>query len=246
MELARVNKITTSFIGGGVMQASFYKTHSKLGSVKSDDEKVAELGYQPLVAGEGEEITSSQRLAHFKEFIQSNAVQFGYTYDPVDRRTDGNKFPSKYDKVTFAETAIRVVTDKLAEIVEKLGKPVASLIKAKALAEGTVAGAEVVTTVDDIEVNITEEYKNGSIKYADANVEAIITLGGEGIKINVPMALVSGQLKKPKLINDDKAFTMTSIKNLLIENGIMPVVEKKATEEENSTVDETSTESAEA
>lgn len=234
MELVRANKITTSFVGGGVMQASFYKTHTKLGVITSEDEKVKELGYTPLVAGEGEEITTSQRLAHFKEFVQGNAVQFGYTYDPVDRRTEDNKFPSKYDANSFVTTAISVVSDKLADIVEKLQKPINSLIKAKALVEGTVAKAEVTTVVDDAIVDVTENYKDGSIKYATADIKATVMLGDlGGIEINVPMSLVSGQLKKPRLINEDKAFTMTSIKNLLIDNGIMPVVEKKSETAEN-------------
>ena len=210
------------------MQASFYKTHTKLGVITSEDEKVKELGYTPLVAGEGEEITTSQRLAHFKEFVQSNAVQFGYTYDPVDRRTEDNKFPSKYDADSFVKTAISVVTDKLTEIIEKLQKPINTLIKAGLLAEDTTAKAEITTTVDDAIVDITENYKSGSIKYATTDIKAVVTLGNlGGIEINIPMSLVSGQLKKPRLINGDKAFTMTSIKNLLVENGIMPVAEKK-------------------
>lgn len=238
MELLRANKITAVFAGEGVIVASFYRTHNKLGQVRSDDAKIAELGYVAPVAGEGEEITPTQKLTHFKEFIQANAVQFGYTFDPVDRRSEGNKFPSKYDAETFAETGIAVVTARIAEIGASLQKSVDSLIKAKALGEGSVIEAEVMSTVEDLVVNATETYKDGSLKYADAQVAVSFVLNGLQYDTVVPINLVSGQLKKSREIGEDKQpLTATSVKKILTTASLLPVVEKKEKEKEGVATD---------
>jgi hypothetical protein len=232
MELLRANKITAVFSGEGVITASFYRTHTKLGVIKSDDAKIAELGYVAPVAGEGEEITPTQKLIHFKEFIQLNAVQFGYTFDPVDRRSEGNKFPSKYDAKIFAETGIAVVTGRVAEITVSLQKSVDSLVKSKALAGGSVITSEVISTADDLVVNPTEAYKDGSLKYADAEVAVRFTLNGLQFDTVVPINLVSGQLKKSREIGADKQpLTVTSVKKILVEANLLPVVEKVKEEE---------------
>lgn len=211
---------------------------NKLGQVRSDDAKIAELGYVAPVAGEGEEITPTQKLTHFKEFIQANAVQFGYTFDPVDRRSEGNKFPSKYDAETFAETGIAVVTARIAEIGASLQKSVDSLIKAKALGEGSVIEAEVMSTVEDLVVNATETYKDGSLKYADAQVAVSFVLNGLQYDTVVPINLVSGQLKKSREIGEDKQpLTATSVKKILTTANLLPVVEKKEKEKEGVATD---------
>lgn len=196
------------------------------------------MGYVAPVAGEGEEITPTQKLTHFKEFIQANAVQFGYTFDPVDRRSEGNKFPSKYDAETFAETGIAVVTARIAEIGASLQKSVDSLIKAKALGEGSVIEAEVMSTVEDLVVNATETYKDGSLKYADAQVAVSFVLNGLQYDTVVPINLVSGQLKKSREIGEDKQpLTATSVKKILTTANLLPVVEKKEKEKEGVATD---------
>lgn len=236
--LVRVNRVTAQFVGEGMAQVSLYRTHDKLATLRTDDPKFVELGFvmpesvdaDPEKGIEAVQVTPKQKLDALKDFIMLNASRLGYLYDPQDRRTAENKFPSSYDEAKFSEFAVTVVAEKIKKIREQIKKNLVALAKTGQLSEG----AELTAELKCDKVEIAENYKNGNIKYGTAVVS--INLGISGIDATLPVvsevSLVSGQLKKPREIykagenNETLAFTVTGIKGLLVEAGILPTKEE--------------------
>lgn len=213
-DLLRANKITTSFVGEGVMQGTFYKTHDKLVQVTSADEAVVNAGFA-LVVAEGEELSSSDKLAQFKDWLQANATLFGVFYDTVDRRSADNKFPSTYNEENLVPTAQVVLIGQAEVIVEKAQRTLDAMIKNKQLAEGTSMSVN----IGDGEMNIQETYANGNLKYADVKFPVEFSVEGHGsVEVTVPVKLVSGQVSKPRELQHNEetlSFTITTIKTIL-------------------------------
>lgn len=213
-ELLRANKITASFIGEGVMQGTFYKTHDKLVQVTSADDAVVNAGFK-LVEVEGEELTSSDKLAQFKDWLQANASLFGVFYDAVDRRSADNKFPSTYNEENLPATAQIVLINQVTVIAEKAQRTLDAMIKNGQLAEGTT----MTINIEEGEMNVQETYGNGNLKYADVKFPVEFAVEGHGsVIVIVPVKLVSGQVSKPReLVHEDAtlSLTVTTIKTIL-------------------------------
>jgi len=239
-ELIRSNKVTARHGGDGVIIGTFYKTHDKLGEVKSDDPKVVELGYtvpQSVNASEGVEpieVTPKQKLDSFKDFLQVNATVFGFAYDPVDRRNDGNKYPSKYTEVILLDTASSIIVGKLGELVNDVQKSVD-----KAVADGLLAeGSKLSCDIGVGQVSVQEKYKNENLKYADVSFPVSFKIGDKSVSLNVKVNLVSGQIKKPREL-DKYTMTITGLKTALIDGSVLPEAPKKAKEAKDPEVSET-------
>lgn len=230
-ELLRANKVTTKF-ENGVAVATLYKTHEKLGFVRSDDALVAQLGFvmpesvdaDPDNGVDAVQVSPSEKLGAFKEFVQTNATHFGYVYDPVDRRADSNKFPSTYQNDNFAEWARVAIEEKIAEVVESTQKHVDSLVKNSQLPAGSTLTYE----IGEETISVTESYANGNLKYADAIFPITFIVGSVGTNVDVKVSIISGQLRKPREFNDEYQLTMTGLKTMLTSALVIPekVVEK--------------------
>ena len=105
---------------------------------------------------------------------------------------------------------------------------IAKMIKNGLLAEGSM----VQYGVGEANINISESYSNGKLKYATAEYPVAIAVNGAQANLSATVELVSGQLKKPRTMGD-VVMTMTGVKNFLVEQGVLPKVEPKtkATEE---------------
>jgi hypothetical protein len=219
--------------GEGIAVGNFYKTHDKIATVKSNDAGVITEGFkmpESIPASEGveaKEVTPQEKLEAFKVFLQSNASVFGITYDPVDRRPDEFKFPSKYDEAAFTTFSKTILENTLKDVAASVQSNVIDkMIKDKHIAEGSVLAFG----IGDGIVSATEKYNSGSLKYATATYPVTLDVAGKNTVVNVEVSLVSGQLKKPRDFGS-VAFTMTGIKNTLVEAGILPKIEKPTAEE---------------
>lgn len=229
-DLTRSNKVTAYWEGDGVAVGVFYKTHTKLAEKRSNDADVIEAGFVMPEGTNEAPVTAQEKLAAFKNFLMVNAATFGIQYDPVDRRADEYKFPSKYDEENFKEYSKKMAEKSIGETLDKVQKNVVgSMIKGGHLAEGT----EVNFGIGDAEVEIKEAYANGNIKYADAKYPVVLQVGDASIETSCTVSAVSGQLKKPRELADGVVLTQTGIKTYMVENGLLPKIEKSSKAEES-------------
>ena len=199
----RANKVTAYWEGDGIAVGVFYKTHTKLATVRSNDQSV---------------------LSAFKNFICANAAVFGIQYDPVDRRDDTYKFPSHYDEVNVLEFSKKMLTVAIEKV---LGSIQTNVVDRMVKAGNLPGGSMVQYGVGDGNVAITEKYGNGYIKYATITYPVAIAVDDKQTETSVTVDLVSGQIKKPRTIGDT-VMTMSGVKDLLVAADVLPKVEKKS------------------
>jgi len=224
----RANKVTTYFAGEGIMVATFYRTHNKLGQIRSDDERVLAGGFVMPVSTEAapgieaKEVTPNEKLEAFKAWITANSTLFGFYYDPIDRRSEGSKFPAKYDEAIFTDTAIKVVTETLTNVVTSVqNNTIGSMIN-----QGHVpAGTQIQCSSSAPKVTIQELYKNGNIKYATAEFDIVFTIADKSTTIPVVVKIISGQLQKPRNLGT-YVFTAAGLKSALVDATLLPKIEK--------------------
>ena len=235
-DLMRANKVTVYWGEGGVAIGTFYKTHEKIAVIKSTDEEVINAGFVMPEGTDEAPVTAQQKLEAYKTFLMTNAATFGIMYDPVDRRADEFKYPNKYDEGSFKQYSRDILAKTIQATLEKVqNNVIASLVKQGALTDGTTVDFGI---SDDAEVEIAEVYSNGSLKYATAKYDVVIGIGATSAQTSGVVSLVSGQLKKPRELAD-AVLTMTGIKTFLIDNDVLPKIEKKSNTEDTDEVDET-------
>lgn len=222
-DLVRSNKVTAYWEGDGVAVGVFYKTHTKLAEKRSNDPDVVAAGFKMPEGTDEAPVTAQEKLAAFKNFLQINASVFGIQYDPVDRRAEEFKFPNKYDDETFKEYSKKMAEKSIGETLGKVQKNVVSnMIKSGHLAEDT----EINFGIGEASVEIKELYSNGNIKYADATYPVALQVGDAVVETSCVVSAVSGQLKKPRELANGVVLTQTGIKGFMIENGLLPKIEK--------------------
>ena len=227
-DLVRSNKITAYWEGDGIAVGVFYKTHTKLAEKRSNDPDIIAAGFTMPEGTDEAPVTAQDKLAAFKNFLQVNAAVFGIQYDPVDRRADEFKFPNKYDEDTFKEYSKKMAEKSIGECLEKIQKNViCNMIKSGHVADCT----EVNFGIGEPEVEIKESYNNGNIKYADATYPVVLQVGDAVVDVKCTVSAVSGQLKKPRELENGIVLTQTGVKTFMIENGLLPKIEKPAKEE---------------
>lgn len=235
MELVRANKATAYWSGNGVAVANFYKTHDKVAAVKSDDQSVVDAGFKMPESTENMQVTAQDKLAAFKNFVLANASVFGVQYDPVDRRTDEFKFPNKYTEELFREYSRKIAISAIGTMVGKVQSNVIDrMIKGGHKQAGTVLDYGISEAPASVE--ISESYKNGNLKYANAVYDIVFQVGTDEkdaaqVQSTIKVELVSGQIKKPREFGDGLALTTVGIKGFLIDNGLLPKIEEKKPEE---------------
>lgn len=226
-ELVRANKCTAYWVGNGVAMGTFYRTHDKVGTIRSDASEVTENGFVFPESTDEVQVTAQEKLAAFKNFIMANATTFGIQYDPVDRRPGEYKFPSTYsDEDTFKTYSMQMAQNALEGVIGK----VQNAINKMAEAGHMEAGSQLEYGVDDDpDITIDERYNNGNIKYAHAMYDIMFKLGDKMMQTCIKVELVSGQIKKPRNIDAGSStpLTVTGIKKLLTDNGVLPEIKKE-------------------
>lgn len=224
--MIRANKVTAYWEGDGIAAGVFYKTHTKLATVRSNDDSVLSAGFVMPEGTEEAPVNAAQKLEAFKNFITANAAAFGIQYDPVDRRDDTYKFPSHYDEVNVMEYSKKMLTVAIEKTLGSIQSNVVDrMVKGGNLPEGSM----VQYGVGDGKLTVTEKYGNGYIKYATIVYPVAIAVGENQTETTVTVDLVSGQIKKPRNIGDT-VMTMSGVKEMLVAAGVLPVIEKKSKE----------------
>lgn len=232
MDLTRSNKITAYWTGEGVAIGVFYKTHTKLLEKKSNDADVIAAGFVMPEGTEQEPANAQDKLAAFKNFLQVNASMFGIMYDPIDRRDDKFKFPNSYNNDTFADYSQQMATRSIEETLDKVQKNVIdNMVKGGHIPAGT----EIAFGIERKDIEIKELYSNGNIKYADAKYGVKLQVGEKVAETTCTVSAVSGQLKRPRELADGVVITQSGIKGFLIENGLLPKIEKPVKEKKEDT-----------
>lgn len=222
-KLVRSNKITAFWQGEGVAVGIFYRTHDKIKEVHSNDPEVQNAGFTFPEGTDEAPVTAQDKLSAFKTFLCVNATTFGIQYDPVDRRADEFKFPSKYDEDTFTEYSKKMAEKAITDTLDKVQNNIVNkMVEQGHLPEGT----EIDLGIGEPTIAVKESYKNGNIKYADAVYPVVIQIADKRVETVCTVSAISGQLKKPRELSDGVVLTQTSIKNLLVENGLLPKIEK--------------------
>lgn len=224
VELKRANKITAFWDGDGVACGIFYRTHDKIVTVRSNDEAVVAAGFKFPEGTDEAPITAAQKLDAFKTFLAMNSSTFGIAYDPVDRRADEYKYPSKYDDASLKEYSGKTVNSVIVGILESVQS---SVIDKMIKAEHLPSGSKVAYGVGEPAIEVTDKYPSGNLKYATVKYPVVIAVGEKRAETSITVELVSGQLKKPRNIGDT-VLTMTGIKNMLVEQGVLPKIETKS------------------
>ena len=233
--MIRANKVTAYWEGEGVAVGVFYKTHTKISSVRSTDEAVIAAGFVMPEGTEESPVTAAQKLEAFKNFVCANAAVFGIAYDPVDRRNDTYKFPSRYDENNVKDFSKKMLTVAIEKVLGSVQTNVIDrMVKAGHLPEGSA----VQYGVGDGTVDITERYGNGFIKYATVKYPVAIAVGEVQVDTEAEVELVSGQIKKPRAMGD-VVMTMSGVKDFLISKGALPKIESKKSKSEDADADAT-------
>lgn len=243
-DLKRANRVTAYWGGEGVAIANFYKTHDKVGILRSDSEEVKNAGFKMPESTEDVQVTAQDKLAAYKNFVMANAAMFGIQYDPVDRRNGDFKFPNTYNEETFRKFSRDIAINTINAVIAKVQTNVIDkLIASGAKPEGTTVDFGI--SDEPTKVDITETYKNGNLKYAQATFDIVFQtakMDGENAiepiqeQSTIIIDLVSGQLKKPREFGDG-TLTTAGIKTFMIEKGLIPKPEEKKKEDpEDGTV----------
>lgn len=186
-ELVRANRISV-VMEDGVLVATFYRTHRKLGKVDQFDSM-----YQ-MVDG----VNSVAQKELFRQDIIQHANDFGYDYDPEDRRADKNKLPSKYENDWVLETTSKdMVRDNVTEWVSKMNDGGMDIDLVTISCEGI---SPVSLSKNGKEVK--PKYNNGNWAWATITVSAVVKSHNEELYVDMDLSLVSGQLKKPTKIGE--------------------------------------------
>lgn len=211
MEKQRVNKITGSFNTDGGVTISLYRTRNKLGTVTNEELNI------PSMEESGAQ-NKNVYMTYCKDFVinllKNDGIE-GYYYDDTNTsEQSANGYPSKFNKADFIKYSGIMITDTICKL---LGDGYNVMVGAK----------------EPHDVNVTESYKDGMIKYASIPLNVAIATDAFIADVVIPAEIRSGQLCKPKTFmgdNEEYKFNITNLKKFLSKNDEY-VATKEVTEE---------------
>lgn len=220
--MERANRCTVQANKEGYV-ARFWRTHKELKTVT--DTQAQTQGYTPDA-----NLNSTAQRELYRAWVCKNAGLFGVEYDPEDRRTAQNMFPSKYDSDAVLNMwAVKIVGE---DIQEWIGK-----IRGEYKVPMTITGIEadeIVPMVARKGKPVQAKYGNGNWAYATIPVVATVEIADKESKpqygyVTMNVELVSGQLKKPSHIGEN-GYTFTGFKTELLKDieQYLPKTEKES------------------
>lgn len=186
-ELVRANKVTVKMVDEKYV-AEFSRTHKKIATV--------EEGSTEWVRPEN--TTKTGERESFRLYVIEHATEYGVEWNPSDLRAPSNvRYPKYETDDLLIEDAVNMVHDQFKEMVEKckhklewINIDVDEIIPMQKTSKGTPLTG---LGIED------GKYKNGNWAWADIKSTLTLSYKDEEIYVQIPMELVSGQLKKPKL-----------------------------------------------
>jgi len=193
MEKQRVNRITAVY-SDDMVTMSLYKTHTRLTTLTNED-----VGIKPF--SESGASNKPAYTAYCKEvlinLLQNDGIT-GFYYDPKSQQEQENGMPRKFDANTFATWSKQIVKDTITKM--------------------KLINTAIHVSDNDIIPNITETYKDGHIKYANAEIPISIKHGDQSLGASVLSEIRSGQMTKPKKFkvgDKELGFNPTAIKSIV-------------------------------
>lgn len=220
--LNRANKVTVKSNANGVFQADFYRTHKHLLTLTSP-----ETGWV-----ENQDATATGNRESFRLYVIENAESYGISWNPKDMRSDNNKRIAQYtnddilsdDALAMITPEIRAMVDKCKYVLTLNAVGVDDIVPMAKTSKGTDLSA--------LHIENGKYEKSGNWAWATIKTTATLDYYGTEIYMEFDVELVSGQLKKPKILITE--FT-ESTRSLLADAGIMP---KEDESKEESKTDE--------
>lgn len=177
--MTRANRVTV-VVENDNMVGTYWRTHKRLTSITSSD-----TDWTP-----DEDANATANRESFRKYLIDKANDIGIEYDPHDRRTEDNRFPSKWsDEETIADWAVRLASKGLIEWASKAENIAIGEIQFLGLSE--VEGKDL-------------QYANGNYAWASIELDVEITRGDSSCNLLIAMDIVSGQMRKPKGIGNHK------------------------------------------
>lgn len=220
MEKQRVNKVTGSFNADGGVTLTLYRTRNKLGTITNTELNI------PTMEESGAQ-NKNVYMAYCKDFVinllKNDGIE-GYYYDDTQKsEQSANGLPSKFNKDSFIKYSKEIVESTIGKL----------------LGDGYQAMS---SNKEAHDVNVTESYKDGMIKYANVTLDVAIANDVSVVDIKVPMEIRSGQLCKPKVFitnEEEKKFNVTNLKKLLGGSEIASTKAEPVTETQANTQNDT-------
>lgn len=193
----KVNKVTATINQDtGDTTITLYNNNQRIGSVSNFDIEV------PIYEDCGIP-NKSKYLSYCKDVIinllQNGGVEgFYYEYKHVDDANNGK--PSKFDKSLFITRSRAMINELLDDMLYERQ-------------EYTYRVSDN-NKYDGSNAEITQKYKDGYVKYGNADYTVTVTHGGEDKVFTVSSYIKSGQLCKPKIMVYDEnevGFNVTNI-----------------------------------
>ena len=240
-ELTRANRVAVGVAqdGGGYV-ATFYKTHTTVGTIHQANAEGFEIP---------EDTNKAMARELFRQYVVENCKDFGIDYDPQDRRQGFVPKAQYTDDDAVIKDAVGLALPIMQGFAEKLAEKYP--IKWKGIDASVVEITPMKTTASgkDLSTLGIEDGKYAkSGNWAWADLALSMTIGYKDSEVYVPFAmqLVSGQIKKSSMTITK--FT-EAVKAEIIEAGLAtaeeldPPKEKKSKAKKSKTdVDETTVE----
>lgn len=186
--LIRANKLTVKADANGNLIADLFRTHKHLTTIKVED-----TSFKP-----NPDSTKTAIREDFRKWIADHAADFGFDYDPTDRRTEANLRKAVYkSEADVTEDAIAMVTPDIEAFIAKM--PHGDLVECYTISVESLTAKTQTSKGTDLALMGIEDGRyasNGNLAWFD--IEGLVTMkcGDTEIYQTIQMELVSGQLKK--------------------------------------------------
>lgn len=220
INLIRANKLTVKADANGNLTADLFRTHKHLTTIKAED-----TSFKP-----NPDSTKTATREDFRKWIADHAADFGFDYDPTDRRTEANLRKAVYkSEADVIEDAIDMVTPDIETFAAKM--PHSDLVEYVTVSIESLTPKTKTSKGTDLAMMGIEDGKyasNGNMAWFDIEGTVTMHCGDTEIYQTIQMELVSGQLKKFRMTQTQ---WNTEVTKSMIEAGMVeeqPKAEKSA------------------
>lgn len=225
--LIRANKLTVKADANGNLTADLFRTHKHLTTIKVED-----TSFKP-----NPDSTKTAIREDFRKWIADHAAEYGFNYDPTDRRTEENTRKAVYKtEADVIDDAINMVTPDIETFVAKM--PHSDLVEYITVGIESLTPKTKTSKGTDLAMMGIEDGKyasNGNMAWFDIEGTVTMHCGNTEIYQTIQMELVSGQLKKFRMTQTQ--WNTETVKSM-VEAGLVeeqPKAEKSAKGETTDT-----------
>jgi len=200
-KLVRANRVTINKDRSGWF-ANFYRTHKFIKRIHE-----SETSYE-----KPEGATALLDREQFRQYICSIANTHNINYDPINRQASA--IPSKFTGDSdVMEASVNYIETQIIDWIERVEEK-----KQIKLILGDIIPIEVLPVTERNGGAVNPKYKSGNWAYAQCPVKVILSEVGvdnSEVELRIVTQIVSGQFKKPSMMNGKQSFTYSGLTNIL-------------------------------